>query len=126
VPSKKKAGQIALLVYVLAKVHEEADTRRRAERLTWAKLIATLLTRYAAGNDDQALSAPVRRPRQLAPDSVMRADVGADIHRVDPASITWHRGLGGYLRAEAAHRGKVVPAEVLRGLDNDNDGDDPE
>ena len=117
-PSKKKAGHTAVLAHVVSGVHRQADDRRRAERLTWAKLITTLLQRYAAGAADAALSAPVRRPRELAPDSAVQGDRRANSGWVDPASITWHRSLSRLVAADAARKGKAIPAGALDALDD--------
>jgi hypothetical protein len=124
-PSVKKTGHTALLVQVADDVHQRADRRRRVEHLTWGRVISELLLRYAAGADDAHLAAPVRLPRQLAPDSAIHGVPGLNAGYVDPSSITWHRGLPALIRAEAARKGRSIPTDALAGLDDeDGDGDE--
>ncbi len=130
-PSPKKLDHTTILAQTPDDIHAQADSRRRREGVTWARLITTLLQRYAAGADDQGISAPVRvraaRPSaeqdhefRKAAELAAKANPGASTSWVDPASITWHRSLSGLLAAEAASTGKSVPAGALDGLIDDD------
>jgi hypothetical protein len=137
-PSTRKEGHTALLVQVETKIHAAADARRRRERVTWSKVIATLLQRWADG-DEAALSASVRKPRlvQAPPEpGTARAQYLALSERwdredpehakrlaapVDISKLTRYRSLGALLAAEGAKAGRVMSPQVQAAIDAEVD-----
>ena len=109
-----------MLVQVARELHAAADARRRTARLTWDRVISTLLARWIAGADDSSLGASVRQPRRPAAGHAVKPEPSADTLRVDPASIEWHGSLAQLFRAEAKKRGEAVPDEALESLDVEN------
>lgn len=116
-PARRKGNHTSMLVQVARELHAAADARRRTERLTWDRVISTLLARWIAGADDSSLGASVRQPRRPAAGHAVKPEPSADTLRVDPASIEWHGSLAQLFRAEAKKRGRLLPADALETLD---------
>jgi len=132
VPSPKKQGHTALLVQIPDDVHAAADRRRRAENITWARLVTELLRRWVAG-DEADLAAPVRHPRPVGPDAEeaerlhqkwMAEDpkyARACTEKVDPSNLPRYRSLGELFAADAAKAGRTLPPNVVAAIDADQD-----
>ena len=135
-PRKQRPGTTPVLVQIDDPVHAAADKRRRAEGITWTKVISTLLARWSAEADDTALTNAVKaRPatpeaaemdrwheHQMATNESYRR---AATEKVDPTKLKWHRSLGELLAAGAAHEDRPVLAEALTALDMDQGEVDP-
>jgi hypothetical protein len=118
-PSPKKSGHTRVLVQIPDATHARADAKRRGERVTWARVIATLLSRWAAG---EPIEGPVRA-RRLAPIELPLAPVAVRASRTPGERVVipgerWHRSP---IAAVLIGAGKDVPADLpaLEGDDQD-------
>lgn len=136
-PRKARPGTTAVLVQIRDDVHAQADARRRREQVTWSKLISTLLTRWAAG-DEAAISKPVRLGRPATPEAAeaerlhqqwMRENElyrRACTEQIVPDGPTY-RTAAELFAATAAREGRRVSPEAVAAVDaelhdEDNDG----
>lgn len=111
-PSPKKPAHTRVLVQVPTIVHATADARRSRERLTWSRVVTTLLSRWAVG---EPLEAAIRAPR-VVPGTPPPSRRGPPGEPVIIAPEKWHRSPADALLAGT---GKTVPASISGSADDD-------
>lgn len=137
-PSPKRSNTTRMLVQVPDAVHEKADARRRHEGATWSKLVATLLERWAAGDDAASIPRPVRLPRPATPEAAeaqrlhekwMRENElyrRACTEQIAPDGPTY-KSAAELFAATAPREGRRVPLELVAAasaeLHDEDDGD---
>ena len=130
-PRKPRPGTTAVLVQIPDDVHAAADARRRREGVTWSRVVTELLRRWAAGADDAALTASVRKPMspQAPPEpgserarflewserwereNPEKAALLAQ--KVDASKLKKYPSLAALLAAGGAREGRTVSPEAL-------------
>lgn len=108
-PSPAKPGYTRILVQVPNDLHAKADAKRRAERATWARVVATLLSRWSSG---EPVEGPIRA-RRLTPLEVppTAVPVHASHSRVPGARVVIppERWQASIVAAVLAGSGKTLP-----------------